>query len=226
MMATPTLTKTPPSIEGALRIPPVEANLLPVEIVEARRGRVARRIVVTALVALFLVITGWYGQARYRTSTVADSLQRVEDDAQRVQRQQRDFADLLATRAESQAIETRLSGLVAGDLSWSRLLFSLRTEAPSGVKVTSVVGALFDDAASVEAIATRKEGAAIGKLTVSGTASTKAALATYVDRLGRVAGLTNPLLTSATEVASVVQFSVQLDITTAALGGRHTSEAK
>jgi Tfp pilus assembly protein PilN len=225
MMSTHTLTTTQPSIEGELRIPAVEANLLPVEIVEERRGRRARRIALGALVVVAVLTTAWYGQTRFETSVAQDSLRLAEDDTQRVVRQQREFADLVATRAETQAMESQLSGLLADDLQWSRLLFSIRLQAPSGVRATSVVGALTDDAAAAAASPPPGADAAIGKLTVSGTGRSRAAVATYVDRLGRIAGLANPLLNSATETEGQIQFSVQLDITKAALGGRHTTEA-
>ena len=224
-MATSTLTKTAPSVEGPLRIPAIEANLLPVEIVEARRGRLARRLVVTCLVVFTVLITAWYGQARYKTSVAAGTLQSAEDDAQRVLRQQREFSDLVATRAESQAIDARLSGLLAADLQWSRLLFSLRMQVPRGVRVTGAVGALNDDPAALAAAEARTEGAVVGRLTVTGSGEDRAAVATYLDRLGKITGLANPLLNSATVAQGAVQFSVQLDITTAALGGRFTTEA-
>jgi hypothetical protein len=226
MMSSQTLSKTQPSVEGELRIPAVEANLLPVEIVEERRGRRARRVAIASLVVIVVLTTAWYGQAKFETSVADDSVRLAEDDAQRVVRQQRDFADLVATRAESQGIESRLSGLLAGDLQWSRLLFSIRLQAPNGVRPNGVVGSLSDDTAAVEAIQARTAGTVVGKLTVSGSGTSRAAVATYVDRLGRISGLANPLLSSATETEGLVQFAVQLDITTAALGGRHTSEVK
>jgi hypothetical protein len=226
MMSTHTLSKAQPSIEGERRIPAVEANLLPIEIVEERRGRRARRVALGALVVILVLTTAWYGQARFETSVAQESLRFTEDDTQRVVRQQRDFADLVATRSETQAIESRLSGLLASDLQWSRLLFSIRLQAPRGVGVTGVVGALSDDTAATEAAAARTAGAVIGKLTVTGVGASQTLVATYVDRLGSIAGLSNPLLNSATVVDGQVIFSVLLDINTSALGGRYTSEVK
>jgi Tfp pilus assembly protein PilN len=226
MMSSQTLTKTQPSVEGERRIPAVSANLLPVEIVEQRRGRRARRVALGSLIVIAILTAAWYGQARFETSVAQESLRFTEDDTQRVVRQQRDFADLVATRAETQAIESRLSGLLASDLQWSRLLFSIRLQAPRGVRVTGVVGSLSDDNASTEAAAARTAGAVIGKLTVTGVGSSQGVVATYVDRLGGISGLGNPLLNSATVVDNQVLFSVLLDINTSALGGRFTSEVK
>jgi Tfp pilus assembly protein PilN len=226
MMSTHTLTKTQPSVEGERRIPAVSANLLPVEIVEERRGRRARRVALGCLVVIAMLTTAWYGQARFETSVARESLRFTEDETQRVVRQQRDFVDLVANRAETQAIESRLSGLLANDLQWSRLLFSIRLQAPRGVRVTGVVGSLSDDDAATEAAAARTAGAVVGKLTVTGVGSGQGVVATYVDRLGGISGLGNPLLNSATVVDNQVQFSVLLDIDTSALGGRFTSEVK
>jgi hypothetical protein len=223
MMATSTITRTEPSIEGEYRIPAVEANLLPVEIVEGRRGRLARRVVISALVFLVLLTTAWYGQARYQTSGAEAAVRFAENDTQRVVEKQRAFNDLVATRAETQAINTRLSGVLAADLNWGRLLFAVRMGAPKGVSVTSIVGALNDEPAAAALAAARTPGATIGRLTVSGTGGDKASVASFVDQLAKVPGLGNPLLTSATNVSGSVLFAVQLDITTQALGGRYTT---
>jgi len=225
-MATSTITKNQPSVDGELRIPRVEANLLPIEVIERRRGRLARRIVITGLIAVTVLTAGWYAVARFQAVSEADAVRYAEDDAQRVVRQQREYGDLVATRAESQAIAARLSGLLAGDLPWAKMLYSIRTNAPAGVTVTGIVGSLNDDPASLEATAARTKGATIGRLTVSGTGTDQTAVAAYTDRLAGIPGLANPLVTSATVVAGVVQFSVQLDITTAALGGRYTPEGQ
>ena len=217
-----TTTKTParpdPSANGALRILPISADLLPSEILDNRRGRKVRRIVLIALAGLVVAIAAWYGEARYQSWVAGTAVVTAEENALQAQRQQRDFAELVATRAESQAINTQLGGLLATDLRWSELLSSLRAAAPPGVEVTSAVGTL------VEAGAEPADGAtteAVGKLTVTGTGTTKAGVAAYVDALAGVTGLGNPLLNSVTDQEGELQFTAQFEITTSALGGRY-----
>jgi Tfp pilus assembly protein PilN len=236
---TTTLTQPDPvaSAERALRILPIAANLLPEEIVEARRSRHVRRIVLTALIALVAVLAAWNALASYQTSTARSGLSNVEDDAQRLMRQQRAFGEVVSIQAEAQLISTRLSSLLADDLRWSRLLSGLQTAAPRGVQVTGVSGALTAGTSghasgvgghasgSVTQLPGTSGEEPIGTLTVTGSGPSKEVVAAYVDALAKVPGLDNPLLGSAYQDNGVLQFSVQLDITGSAVGGRYTSKS-
>lgn len=221
------------STERALRLLPITANLLPVEVVESRRGRRVRRIVLSALAAFVAVLGGWYGLARYETSTARTELAAAEDAAQGLLRQQRAFAEVVGVQAQSEVVEAQLAALFADDLQWSRLLASVQRAAPGGIQVTGITGALDADdeaaAASSGTAATVLPNTSgselIGTVTVTGRGSTKAAVAAYVDALGRVRGLGNPLLNDATVQDGALQFTIRLDLTEAALGGRYTADS-
>jgi Tfp pilus assembly protein PilN len=204
----------------------IAANLLPPEIVESRRGRTVRRIVVSAL-ALFTVLLGaWYGAASYQTSLARDDLSNTRSDVDRLSRQQRSFAELIKTQNESRAIGTQLSSLLATDLQWAQLLSSLRQAAPQGVQLTSVSGGLASatgGGAATSQLPNTSGQKLIGTLTVNGSAPSKAAVADYLDALAKVQGLGNPLLEKVDEEGKPVSFIMRVDITGAALGGRYPS---
>jgi len=207
--------------EHSLRIPDIAADLLPVEVFEVRRGRQVRRVVLSALAVFALVVGGWYAVATYQTIAARDALEGAQDDAQRLTRQQRAYADLVAAQAESSAITAQLAALLADDLQWAKLLSSLQDAAPSGVRLTGVTGALSTGTAGAANPATPAN--VIGSLNLTGTAGSKALVAAYVDALGKVAGVTNPLLGDITAQGSTLTFTVRMDITKAALGGRYTT---
>jgi hypothetical protein len=170
--------------------------------------------------------------ATYQTSTVRDDLTAAESDGQSLVRQQHAFSNLVNVQTESQTISTQLSTLLSGDLPWSRLLASLQTAAPSNVELTGVSGSLAakttggaTSAGTSSSLPTGTAVKSIGTLTVSGSAPNKPTVAAYVDALGKVPGLGSPLLTSANTQNGVVLFSIRLDITDAALGGRYTSKS-
>jgi len=50
-------------------------------------------------------------------------------------------------------------------------------------------------------------------------------VAQYVDKLGGIAQLANPYLTNVTAEGKGVQFTLQVDITAQALGGRFTTDS-
>ena len=206
----------------------IAASLLPVEVVDARRARRVRRLVLWALVLLTLAIGGWYGLSRYQTSMANDELVAAEDDAARLTQQQREFADVVRTQSESQAISSQLTTLLADDVRWSTLLASLRTAAPQGVELTGVAarlaeadragGAAPENAAALGAPAAET----IGTIDITGEAGTKPQIAAYVDALSAVPGVADPYLQSANKQDSRFSFTIQLEITKETLGGRYT----
>jgi hypothetical protein len=226
---TTTMTQVEPAATGRAPRPlSIAANLLPAEIVDARRGRKLKRLVLSALLMFAVLLAGWDVQASYRTSAARSVLTGAEDTAERLLGQQRAFADVVSIQAESNAIRTQLGALLADDLQWSRLLAAVQGAAPGGVLLTGVTAALTPGTAG-GAVASQAGQLPdttgkklIGTLTVSGSAASKAQVAAYVDALAKVPGLGNPLLGSANVRDGALQFSVRLDITAAALAGRYT----
>jgi Tfp pilus assembly protein PilN len=223
---------TPPQPAGhAVRMPTIAANLLPVEITQARRLRAVRRLVLSGLLAVALALTAWYGLAVYDTRVANQHLRVVQKQAQKLEQGQRAYDELKSTQAESDRITARLAALLADDLQWSRLLAALREAAPPGVEITGVSGAITPAAKrgtgsgkgrnATPAPAAPAGQRTIGTLTVVGTGATKAAVAGYVDLLAGVRGLANPMLASATVQDDVLQFTVRTDLTNVVLDSRY-----
>jgi Tfp pilus assembly protein PilN len=217
-----------PPVANPLRVPPIIADLLPLEINDSRRTRKIRRIVVSALAALVVVVVAWYALATYQMLMAQRNLTDAETSVQRLTRQQKTFSQLVTTQAASKAIGAQLTALLAQDLQWSVLLASLRNAAPSGIQVTGVNGAMLapeNIAAGTGSSSDSTAAKPIGALVVTGKGVSKAAVAAYVDSLAKVSGLGNPLLGDATEVDHSVQFTVRVDITKDAIGGRYTKKS-
>ncbi|GAA2578163.1 hypothetical protein GCM10010399_04910 [Dactylosporangium fulvum] len=207
----------PDATARTFRILPIAADLLPLEISETRHVRRVRRFVVSGVVLVAALVLAWYGSAAYETGRAQQDLDSATDTTLSLTRQQNAYNEQVKTRARSRQITNQLKVVLAQDLSWSALLTSLQQAAPKGVKITGVTGSLSADSG------TRSPGGAIGLITLTGTAPTKAAVASYVDTLGGVEGIANPFPTDATQEDDVVAFTVRMDITGAALGGRHTT---
>lgn len=61
----------------------------------------------------------------------------------------------------------------------------------------------------------------VGTLAITGTAREKRAIAAFVDKLGSMRGLATPYLASvSTDASGVLTFTVDVVVTTDALGGR------
>jgi hypothetical protein len=217
--------------EQALRIPPIAVNLLPAEIVDARRTRRTRRIVIMALVVFVFALGDWYGLVAYGTATARGHLRAAQDDVRRIERQQQAYSKVVSTQTESKTIDTQLTTLLAEDLRWAKLLSVLRGAAPKGIALTAVSASLASTngtaggAQSVQLPSTTTA-RSIGTLTLSGTGPSKAVVASYVDILGTLPGLANPILGDATVQDGVLAFTVRLDVTDTALGGRYAKGVK
>ncbi|HLL66662.1 MAG TPA: hypothetical protein VK453_13105 [Micromonosporaceae bacterium] len=226
-------------IEPQARMLTIAANLLPPELIEARQSRTLRRLVVTGLAGFVGVLAVAYGVAAVTTSVARSNLEDSQSQAQTLTQQQRDFDDVVRVQAESAAIRGQLATLLANDMQWAPFLTSLQVAAPRGVRVTTVTGALVPppaapapDPAATDAAARAGTVAApppksaalkvIGKLTISGNGTTKADVAAYIDALGKVPGVANPILGSATLLEGAYGFTILLDITNAVLDGRFT----
>jgi Tfp pilus assembly protein PilN len=225
-----TTTLTPPgspvTAGSRPRMLTIAANLLPVEIVASRRGRKVRRIALSGLLVFALLLVGWYVAMRQPTATARSELTSAEDHAQQLVQRQRAFADVVMTQAAAQEINTQLAALLATDVQWSVLLTALQQTAPDGVRLTGVSAALTSPAAALGSTVVQLPDTSgkqsIGTLTVNGNAISNSVVAAYVDALGRLPRLGNPLLGASTLHNGKLEFTVQLDITTAALGGRYT----
>jgi hypothetical protein len=223
---TTTVTPGQPT-RNPLRPVLIAANLLPPEIIDARRNRRARRLTLAALLLLVVSIGAWYGLVTYQTGMARDEQTAAEDEALRLTAQQRSYKGVVDTQAESAALRTELGALLADDLRWSQLLSSLRAAAPAQLRVRTMVGAVAERVEG-EAPAANPAGQlpstakdkSIGTITITGTGTTKGQVAEYVDTLATVPGVTDPYLISATVLDGAVDFTVRLDITAAALGGR------
>ncbi|HVQ89814.1 MAG TPA: hypothetical protein VMU51_02150 [Mycobacteriales bacterium] len=226
-----TLTVAPPdaAVVAArmLRIPMIAADLLPLEVVESRRDRRVRGVVLVALASFVAVLVAWYALSAYQTSQARAALATAQQSGDAMLRQQRVYSEVVKVQAESAVITVQLASLLANDLQWSRLLDKVVASRPVGVTLTGVTGALtptVQAAGSAAIVLPDTTGERqVGTLTISGSAPDTVTVAAYVDALGKVKGLGNPLLGGVTSQSGklTLQFTVQLDITSGALGGRY-----
>ena len=215
------------SPQRAARILSISADLLPAEVIDARRGRKVRGHVIVVLLVFVVLLGSWYALTWKQAVDARSDLDTVTSQAQMLQRSQSEYADVVNVQAERDTIAAQLKTLLADDLSWQALLGTVRsTGAASDIVVTGINGSVVsgtDASSATGKLPSSTTTKVIGTLTVTGTAPGKDSLAKYVDALGELKVVANPYLTSAAEAEKNVQFSLQVDITASALGGRFTS---
>jgi Tfp pilus assembly protein PilN len=214
--------------QRAQRLLTIAANLLPAEVIAARRAKAVRTRVLAVLAAVVLLLGGWYGFAAYQAKLAQDDLDAALAEQATLSAQQTRYEEVVRMQADSTAISTRLSTLFAEDVRWATLLSTLRGDAAAvKVRITSVNGNVTPaDAAGAAKLPSDADGKVIGTLTITGTGRDKRSVAAYLDRLGEADSLANLYLTSTTLNDKSEQFSLTADITGGALGGRYNTGTK
>jgi type IV pilus assembly protein PilN len=231
-MATTTLMPLDPAMspQRVVRLLTISADLLPEEIVAARRARRARGIVLVSLLAVVAMLAGWFLYANHQVAVADDDLNDVTSQVTLLQRGQSKYQEVVDTQNETSTISKQLTKLLDNDLPWATLLTTLRdTGTQSGVTVAGVIGTLDSTTASTTTSTTLPNASGvttIGTLTLTGTGPDKPSVAKYVDNLGKLTTVANPYLTSATQTHDTVTFSITLNITSKALCGRFTIKCK
>ncbi len=232
---------------GEFRILPIAANLLPTEVVESRRARHVRRVVVAALVLVAVLLGGWYAATYQETSGARSALGDAQATNTRLQHQQHQYDNLVSTQTQVQAMNKQMATLLANDLQWSQLVSKVLAAAPKGITVASITGGLVADkngapSAGTGSAATGTDGTpsgatpsggtpsnaatrTVGTLDVTGTASGKQAVSAYLDAVAGLPGVSNVLLNTVSTKDNKLQFDLTGDLTGAILGGRYTSGA-
>jgi hypothetical protein len=212
------------------RVLTIAANLLPEEIVDARRARRSRSWVLVALALVVLLLTGWYLRATYDRSKATDDLDDITAQTVATQRNQNRFREVVEVRSQTDTLTKELKTLLAGDLPYSTLLNTLRTTGKAaGVTiegVTATLNSTTDGAAAAPVtLPSNSNAATVGTLLVTGSAPDKPSVAAYADKLDTLSMISNPYVTSVTtSTSNVVSFSLTADITSVAVCGRFTAK--
>jgi Tfp pilus assembly protein PilN len=231
-MATTTLMPLDPEMspQRIARVLTISADLLPAEIVAARRARRTRNGVLIVLVLVLAALGGWFLLADRDLRQANDELADAGRQTSALQREQAKHSQVVTVKNDTDAISGQLRTLLGSDLPWATLLDTLRTTGTAaGVKVEGVSGTLNSEAdkASPTGLPSSTDASTIGKITITGSAGDKPSVARYVDSLGALTTVANPYLTSVTQdKQNGVTFSLSIDITSEALCGRFTTACK
>jgi hypothetical protein len=206
----------------------IVANLIPPELILARRVRVVRRALGLLLVLVLVLIMLGFSYAWLQKQSAATDLQTAQARTAQLQAEQDKYQGAVQVQQSITGIDTKLSTLMADDVDFAGLIANLRAELPPTMTIgqlsvslnQSVAGA----SAALGASALDATGQThIGTITVSGKARSLQDLSAYVDRLQTIKGIVEPYPNSNSASATGVSWSVQITLTSALL--THTYDA-
>ncbi len=209
------------------RIPAIRAHLLPEEIKAGRNAKRTRVGLIGAVIIVIVGLAGWYVVALQQLSSANDNLATATDQVQRAQAAKKDYVGVTRVIADRDAVTGDLKSLLANDLPWATTLDTLRKNAKdSEVTIDVIGGTVLQDTS----IATTALGSAKGQtvttvatLSITGTGPDKKHIATFLDKLAALKGVSDPYLTTASNGENGLSYALTAKITSAALCGRFTT---
>jgi Tfp pilus assembly protein PilN len=211
-----------------MRILTITANLLPVEITDARREHKLRWIVAAVLVVVLAALGFWDYSARQQTSDQQAALADAQRQVNKLHATISDpkYAALSKAKSDGAAISSELTKLMATDVAWYQVVPTLRTTAQTaGVTLTNITATLTTASTAASSTTTATSGTSgsdAGSISMTGSSPDKPQIAAFLDALGKVPGLTNPFLSNVNGETNQYQFSITVTFTSALYSGRYT----
>jgi hypothetical protein len=213
-----------------MRVLSIAANLLPVEITDARREHKLRWIVAGLLLVVVVALGLWDVAARMQTSDQQATLKATQSQVDSLAKSKLQYADLSNIKSEDATISQQLTKLMHQDVGWYKLVPTLRSTAQTaGVSLTNINATL--SSATAAAAAAPASGAAnapgvtanqVGTITIVGVTPDKPQIAAYLQQLAAIPGLSNPFLTTLSAQGGQYQFSLTVSFTSSLFSGRYT----
>ena len=211
-------------------MPMVRVNLLPAEVVAARRGHRTRRVVLVALGVLVLALGAVSFVARSGIGDARGELAAAEAVNTNLRAQQTPYAEVVTAQNDLKQALTSLAELSRNDLGWAAVARTVRAAVPAGLTLTGVEGTGASDSGTAGSVGGAPGGTgttavpvtAPATLVLAGSAVDPQTVAAYVDALAQSPTLANVVATSVSYRAEShdYSFGVNADVTPQALSHR------
>lgn len=210
----------------------IVADLLPPEVLAARRVRVLRKLVVAGLAVVLLLGVGGYGYAYWKGRSAASDLRAAQDRTAQLQSEQSKYGGVVQLQNEAAEIKSQLGGLLATDVDLPKLATSIEALSPSPAGITKldveVAGASAQagtSSADSSAVLDTSGHLHIGTVTVTGTVRSIDRVATYVTRLSRLPGIVEVFPSNQQNDGKLVTYSIEMTMTDQLYSNRYAAAA-
>ena len=202
------------------------ADLIPPELVNARRLTTLRKYMAVGLVVLLAVCAGGYYLAARDNSVAASDLASVQDRTLQLQYEGRSYSGVVQMQGSVALVQSQIAQVMAGDVDLVALMGRLQSSLPSTMTigqesiVISPAGVVGNAAASAGLDTSGLP--RIGSITLSGTGRTLDDLSDYIDRLRTITGLVDiaPVSNIKSTTGAGTEYNLQIGLTNALLSHR------
>lgn len=209
----------------------ITTNLLPPEIVIARRIQVLRKMVVSSVLLVLLVGAGGYFYALSQKDDASSELGAAQTQTAVLRAQQAKFSEVVMITADTQAVTSQLTTVLQPDVDMKALLSKVIGASPPGGKVTSLQVQI-TGVSAVASATTSGAGALdnsgrvhVGTASITGDARNLSDVAAYVAKLNRLPGIVTAFPSSQTSDSRTVTYTIQMTLTDQVFSHRYDSLA-
>jgi hypothetical protein len=226
------VTETLPVEAGPIRVSWASVprvNLLPIEIIEARRFRQTKIMLAATVLGAVLVASAGVLWAQQGVNAANDELAASEFRVTSLQREQTRYAAVPLVAAQLDAANAARTRAMGADVLWYRYLNDVRDAQPANVKLDSLTLTLTSAATGVGADVLTAPG--IGTIQTAGTAAQYSQVSAWLEALNKLNGTSSSALSNAAKAADAadptkaVTFAVGAVITSDALSHRYDKKA-
>lgn len=197
----------------------IAVDLTPGEIVNTRKVRSLKKVIVAGLGLVLILCLGVTAMTLLDKADAQDSYDAAQATTVDLQTQAAKYADITAMQATVVQVEAEVSTLMASDVDFVNLMARIRTALPLGVTISTETIALAPPAADPAADPAAPPAApgttVIGTVTLVGSGGAIKDLASFVTNLIGLRGVVDVVPTSTSKTEEGIDYSVDLNITDA-----------
>jgi hypothetical protein len=212
----------------------IVANLLPPELIDARRAHAMRKIVACAAIAIVVLAGLTWGYEKWRSSSASSDLAKSQQTTRQLTASQNEFGDVVQIKGDVAAVQAKVATLMTNDVDYPALIATMTRDQPTEMVLTamsisvnsgfSASGVTNSNSNSNTSSNLDLSGAQhIGTVTLTGIAARYTDVSAYVTKLGLITGVTQVYPVSSIAGPEGVQFSVQITLTDKLLTHRFTA---
>jgi hypothetical protein len=203
----------------------IAADLTPPELINSRELKKLRKWIGAGLVVLLLACTGGYLAASRQNHAAAADLAEVNAQTFQLQAGVRKYASVTQIQGNVTQIQAQIATLMGGDVDLVAVMGRIHSGLPAKMTISSEAVTISLAAAAAPA-GTAAASATIGTVTIAGTGRALDDLATYVEKLQAIPGVTDVNPTTNVLSGGTTHYSMTLTLTAAALSHRFDVSTK
>lgn len=196
----------------------IVTNLIPPELLAARKLRVVRRILLAALGAVALLLVATYVLSMHQHSVAQSDLADAQDRTTSLTASQNQYSAGVQVQSSIDSITKSLGALMTTDVDTATLFGELRAALPSDMTINRMSLSLNKNAmdsagnSNPAAVVDTQPDAHIGTVTLSGGADSIVRVTQFVDRLSSVTGVVQAYPANVSQTDGKTTWSITLTV--------------